>query len=159
MSSMEKVNAVRLRLPESIAKLKFRNEKYDCDDDLGEYLDRPEFSELVGWKKPGLFMYRYGGDLIKDENGNYQSKHEYYIDIVLADDDDLDFGEYTKARLLTENELNKYIPKFQSFFKQVNLPCPELSKDTLRVVEFVYYNGCDAPCCFDVTVDKFYQEV
>lgn len=159
MSSMEKVKAVRLILPDEIAKLKFRNEKYDCYDDLQEYLDRPEFSELVGWKNPGKFMASYGASLIKDEQGKYQSKHEYYIDIVLADDDDLDFGEYTKSRLLTENELNKYIPKFQSFFSQVKLPCPTINKDTLRVVEFVYYNGCDAPCCFDVTVDKFYNEV
>lgn len=159
MSSMEKVKAVRLRLPEVIAKLKFKNEKYDCEDDLFDYLDRPEFSEFIGWKKPGLFMARYGGDLIKDENGNYQSKHEYYIDIILEDEWDTDQGEYTKARQLTENELNKYIPKFQTFFNQVKLPCPPINKDTLRVVEFVYYNGCDAPCCFDVTVDDFYQEV
>jgi hypothetical protein len=158
MSEMERVKAVRLRLPEEIAKLKFRNEKYDCEDDLQEYLDRPEFSEFIGWKKPGLFMARYGGDLIKDENGNYQSKHEYYIDIVLADDD-TNYDEYTKSRMLTENELEKYIPKFKTFFDLVKLPCPPINKDTLRVVEFVYYNGCDAPCCFDITVDKFYQEV
>lgn len=159
MSEMERVKAVRLKLPEEIAKLKFRNEKFDCNDDLLEYLDRPEFSELVDWKTPGKFMKNYGGDLIKDENGDYQSKHEDYIDIILDDEWDVGYDEYVKARMLTENELNKYIPKFKDFFNQVHLPCPEISKDTLRVVEFVYYNGCDAPCCFDVTEDKFYQEV
>jgi len=159
MSSMERIKAVRLKLPEEIAKLKFRNEKYDCDDDLGEYLDRPEFSELIGWKKPGKFMSSYGGELIRDEAGNLKSKHEYYIDMILEDEWDTDKGEYTKARVLTENELKKYIPRFQTFFSQVKLPFPEISKYTLRVVEFVYYNGCDAPCCFDTTLDNFYQEV
>lgn len=158
MSSMEKVRAVRLRLPESIAKLKFKNEEYDCDDDLQEYLDRIEFGELVAWKQAGTFMYRYGANLIK-VNGDWQSKHEYYIDITLYDKDELDCEEYTKSRMLTETELNKYIPKFEHFFSQVKLPFPEISKYTLRVVEYAYYNGCDSPCCFDVTVDKFYQEV
>jgi hypothetical protein len=156
---MERIKAVRLKLPEEIAKLKFRNEKYDCDDDLAEYLDRPEFSELTGWKKPGKFMKNYGGDLFRDENGELQSKHEDYIDIILEDDWDVGCDELIRARWLTENELNKYVPMFKDFFSRANLPVPEISKDTLRVVEYVYYNGCDAPCCFDVTVDKFYQEV
>ena len=159
MSSMQRIKAVRLKLPEEIAKLKFRNEEYNCDEDLQEYLDRPEFSELVGWKTPGKFMKNYGGDLIRDENGEYQSKHEDYIDIILFEEDELDCDEYVKSRMLTENELNKYKPKFEHFFSQVKLPFPEISKYTLRVVEYAYYNGCDAPCCFDVTVDKFYQEV
>ena len=158
MSSMAKIKAVRLRLPEAIAKLRFKNDKYDWEDDLSEYLDRPEFSDLVGWKQVGKFMSNYGGDLIKDENGEYKSKEEYYIDIIL-EDEYVDCGEYVKSRMLTENELNKYIPKFQDFFIRVKLPFPEISKYTLRVVEYVYYNGSDAPCCFDVTVDDFYQEV
>ena len=31
MSEMERIKAVRLRLPEEISSMKFRNEKYDCD--------------------------------------------------------------------------------------------------------------------------------
>ena len=159
MSEMERIKAVRLKLPEEIANLKFRNEKYDCDDDLAEYLDRPEFSDLTGWKKPGKFMKSYGGDLIRDENGELQSKHEDYLDIVLEDDWDTTFGEYVRSRWLTQDELGKYVPLFKDFFSRTNLPVPEINKDTLRVVEYVYYNGCDAPCCFDVTIDRFYLEV
>ena len=159
MSAMERVKAVRLRIPEEIANLKFKNEKYMCDDDLAEYLDRPEFNELVDWKKAGKFMHNYGADLFRDENGKWQSKDEDYIDIILDSKWDTSDEEYTKARFLTENELNKYIPKFKDFFEQVKLPCPEISKDTLRVVEYNYYNGSDAPCCFDITIDQFYQEV
>ena len=36
MSSMAKIKAVRLRLPEAIAKLRFKNDKYDWEDDINE---------------------------------------------------------------------------------------------------------------------------
>lgn len=160
MSEMERIKAVRLRLPEEISSMKFRNEKYDCDDDLEEYLDRPEFEDIIGWKKVGKFKYSYGASLTRDENGKFKSIHEYYIDFILDSESD-NTGEFVKSRELTQNELNKYIPKFIDFFCQVKLSYvkPEVSKDTLRVVEFGYYNGCDAPCCFDTTTDPFYDEV
>lgn len=157
MSEMERIKAVRLRLPNEISSMKFRNEKYDCDDDIQEYLDRPEFSDIIDWKKPGKFMSSYGASLIK-VNGDWQSLHEYYIDFLLDRGWD-DAGDFTKSRELTDNELVKYIPKFKAFFEAVKLPCPELSKETIRVVEYCYYNGSDAPVCFDTTTDPFYDEV
>ena len=157
MSEMERIKAVRLRLPSEISSMKFRNEKYDCDDDLEEYLDRPEFSDIIAWKQVGKFMPSYGASLVK-VNGEYKSLHEYYIDIILDRGYD-EMGDFTKSRELTDTELVKYVPKFKAFFETVKLPCPELSKETIRVVEFCYYNGSDAPVCFDTTTDPFYIEV
>lgn len=152
---MEKLKAVRLRLPETIANLKFRNEKFDCDDNLTEYLYRPEFSDIVMWKGVGNFRISYGADMIDEYPGSIS---EYYIDFLL-DVSYNDSDEFIRSRRLTDNELKKYIPKFSNFFDQVKLPKPEINSDTLRVVEFCYYNGCDAPCCFDETTDPFYEEV
>ena len=157
MSEMERLRAVRLRLPKEISSMKFKRDDGLCDDDLQEYLDRPEFSNIVDWKKPGKFMKNYGASLIK-VNGDWQSLHEDYIDVILDRGWD-EAGEFTKSRELTDNELVKYIPKFRAFFEAVKLPCPELSKETIRVVEYCYYNGCDAPVCFDTTTDPFYNEV
>lgn len=155
MSSMERIKAVRLRLPETIAKLKFKNEKFDCDDDLTEYLYRPEFSDIVAWKEVGKFRVSYGASIIDDEPG-YIS--EDYIDFLLDKSYD-DSNEFVKSRCLTDNELSKYIPKFKNFFEKTGLPKPEISVCTLRVVEYCYYNGSDAPCCFDESTDPFYNEV
>ena len=157
MSEMERLRAVRLRLPKEISSMKFKRDDGLSDDDLQEYLDRPEFSDIVDWKKPGKFMKNYGASLIK-VNGDWQSLHEDYIDIILDRGWD-DVGDFTKSRELSDNELVKYIPKFKAFFETVKLPCPELSKETIRVVEYCYYNGSDAPVCFDTTTDPFYNEV
>ena len=46
MSSMERMKAVRLRLPEAIAKLKFRNEKFDCDDTNQYYTFRATSDQI-----------------------------------------------------------------------------------------------------------------
>ncbi len=157
MSEMERLRAVRLRLPKEISSMKFKRDDGLCDDDLQEYLDRPEFSDTVDWKKTGKFMKNYGVGYVK-VNGDWKSIHEDYIDIILDRGWD-EAGEFTKSRELSDNELVKYIPKFKAFFEAVNLPCPELSKETIRVVEYCYYNGSDAPVCFDTTTDPFYDEV
>lgn len=155
MSEMEKLKAVRLRLPKAIANLKFRNEKFDCDDDLSNYLEQPEFSDLVAWKTIGKFRLSYGANVVKEDPGYI---HEDYIDFLLDVDYDC-YDEFVKSRRLTENELNKYIPKFSELFDRVGLPKPEINSDTLRLVEYCYYTGCDAPCCFDETTDPFYEEI
>ena len=155
MSCMEKLKAVRLRLPETIANLKFKNEKYDCDDDLSDYMERREFNDLVAWKEIGKFRLSYGCNLVREE---LRYIHEDYIDFLL----DVDYNcydEFVKSRKLNENELNKYIPKFSDFFDKVKLPKPEISTNTSGVVEYCYYTGCDAPCCFDETTDPFYDEI
>lgn len=74
-----------------------------------------------------------------------------FVDFVLEKEWDAD-GEYGKTRSLSECEKAKYLPKFQQIDPDVNM-------DDVRLVEFCWYNGCEAPDYYDETDDPFYQEV
>jgi hypothetical protein len=36
---------------------------------------------------------------------------------------------------------------------------PEANIDALRVVEYCWYNCCEAPDYYDITEDEFYKEI
>jgi hypothetical protein len=113
---------------------KFPNE--DVMDDLGFYIE----SAL-----PDLFDY--------GQIGKFQLSptDEPFIDYVLDYEYDAD-GEFGKTRALTENEKKKYLPVFEKID-------PEINMDFVRLVEFCWYNGCEAPDYYDHTNDPFYEEV
>ena len=113
---------------------KFPNE--DVMDDLGFYIEQG---------LPDLFDYA--------EVGKFQLSptDEPFIDYVLDYEYDAD-GEYGKTRALTENEKQKYLP----IFRKID---PEINMDFVRLVEFCWYNGCEAPDYYDETKDDFYNEV
>lgn len=76
---------------------------------------------------------------------------ENYIDYVLEYEWDAD-GEYGKTRALTENEKAKYLSTFQKID-------PDINMSYVRLVEFCWYNCCEAPDYYDDTRDSFYDEV
>ena len=76
---------------------------------------------------------------------------ENYIDYVLEYEWDAD-GEYGKTRALTKNEKAKYLSTFQKID-------PDINMDFVRLVEFCWYNCCEAPDYYDDENDSFYDEV
>ena len=114
-------------------------EKYPNDDvmdDLGFYLE----STL-----PELFGY---GDKNKFQ---LAPTCEPFIDYVLDYEYDCD-GEYGKVRDLYESEKEKFAPIFHKLD-------PDLNMDYVRLVEFCWYNGGEAPDYYDPMEDPFYKEL
>lgn len=113
---------------------KFPNE--DIMDDLGFYVESA-LSDLFDYGEVGKFQL--------------SPTDEPFIDYVLDYEYDAD-GEYGKTRELTDNEKKKYLSVFQKID-------PEINMDFVRLVEFCWYNGCEAPDYYDETKDDFYNEV
>ena len=132
-----------LRIP--VHKMNFAHvvrkleEKYPDDDvmnDLGCYLE----STL-----PDLFGYQ--------EKNKFQCSptREPFIDYVLEYEYDCE-GDYGKVRELYESEKEK----FRSIFQQLD---PDLNMDYVRLVEFCWYNACEAPDYYEPMNDPFYKEL
>ena len=114
-------------------------EKYPDDDvmdDLGCYLE----STL-----PDLFGY---GDRNKFQMSPTCEPFIYY---VLEYEYDCD-GDYGKVRELYDSEKEKFRPVFQKID-------PDINMDYVRLVEFCWYNGCEAPDYYDPQEDPFYKEL
>ena len=114
-------------------------EKYPDDDvmdDLGFYIENV---------LPDLFGY---GDKNKFQ---LSPTCLPFIDYVLEYKYDCD-GEYGKIRELYESEKEK----FRHVFQQLD---PDINMDYVRLVEFCWYNGCEAPCYYDLKDDPFYKEL
>lgn len=110
----------------------------DVDDDLGWYTEKA-FSDLWEYGDPGKFQW----------SPTYPRQ---FVDFVLDYEYGCD-GEYGKVRELYPAEKAKYLPIFQKLF-------PELDNlDDVRLVEFCWYNGCEAPDYYDLKDDPFYKEV
>lgn len=108
----------------------------DIMDDFGFYIENA---------LPNLFDY---GTVNKFQ---LSPTEENYIDYVLEYEWDAD-GEYGKTRALYDSEKNKYEPIFQKID-------PDINMDWVRLVEFCWYNGTEAPNYYDDTNDSFYDEV
>lgn len=117
-----------------ILEEKFPNE--DVVNDLNFYIE----SAL-----PNLFDYATVGKF------QIAPTEENYIDYVLEYEWDAD-GEYGKTRALYESEKTKYEP----IFRQLD---PDINMDWVRLVEFCWYNGTEAPDYYDHMNDPFYDEV
>lgn len=114
-------------------------EKYpdeDCEDDFSWYLEKA---------LPDVFDYATVGKF------QIAPTEEAYFDYVLEKEWDAD-GEYGKTRALTENEKAKYLSTFQKIDPNINM-------DWVRLVEFCWYNCCEAPDYYDHMNDSFYDEV
>ena len=115
-------------------QVKFPEE--DLDDDFDFYLEKT-FPELFDYGTEGKFQRA--------------PTEEEYIDYVLEYEWDAD-GEYGKTRALNDNEKAKYLHVFQKIDPNINM-------DWVRLVEFCWYNGCEAPNYYDHMNDPFYDEV
>ena len=112
-------------------------EKYnDYEDDFAWYLES-EFSDVFDYATIGKFQVA--------------PTEELFFDYVLDYEYDAD-GEYGKTRALTDNEKKKYLHVFQKIDPSINM-------DWVRLVEFCWYNGTEAPDYYDEVNDPFYDEV
>lgn len=75
-----------------------------------------------------------------------------FIDYVLDYEYGADFGDYGKVRELTEHEKEKYKPIFYELWNGLDI-------NKVRLVEFCWYNCCEAPDYYEIKSDKFYDEV
>ena len=76
-----------------------------------------------------------------------------FIDFVLEHDSDDDAcGDYGKVRELTPVEKLKYIEVFHKL-------SPNIDMDKVKLVEFCWYNCCEAPDYYDPVDDEFYREI
>lgn len=74
-----------------------------------------------------------------------------FIDYVLEYEYDA-AGEFGKVRELYSAEFNK----FARVFAQI---MPDAEFSAIRVVEFCWYNCCEAPDYYDFKKDPFYREI
>lgn len=118
-----------------VRKLEEKFPGKDIMDDLGFYIE--DLDDLFDYGKVGKFQLAPTG--------------EPFIDYVLDHEWDCD-GEYGKVRELYDSEKNKFRP----IFEQID---PDINMDYVRLVEFCWYNGCEAPDYYDLMEDEFYKEL
>lgn len=128
---MDKVDFSFIR---SFMEAKFPNK--ELDDDFDFYLESA-FPELFEYAEIGKFQM--------------SPTCTPYLDYVLEYEWDAG-GEYGKTRALSEREKAKYLPVFQKVDPNINM-------DWVRLVEFCWYNGSEAPSYYDHMNDPFYDEV
>lgn len=121
-----------LRIPFEKLNLEFTEEE---EEDLGFALEE-RFRGIFDYGTVGMFQT--------------SPTTTFFIDYVLEREDDA-CGEYGKTRSLTNSEKAKYLPKFQ----QID---PDVSMDYVRLVEFCWYNGSEAPDYYDDVNDPFYHQ-
>ena len=131
MSTYVYKKAVRYRIPED--KLESFKDGYGCIDVWDKSLT----------KKYGL------GDKFEFDGGlNFDThEYEYYLDKVGEEIWDEISGDFTHSRLLSEKEVTHHLKEFQKFD-------PNIKDSDLRAVEYCYYNGVDAPACYDIINDE-----
>lgn len=128
---MERINMDYIK---SVIAEKYPNENHE--DDFDWYLE----SAL-----PDVFDYATVGKF------QVAPTESPFFDYVLDYEYDAD-GEYGKTRALYESEKAKYLPVFQ----QID---PNIDMNYVRLVEFCWYNGCEADDYYDDVNDSFYDEV
>lgn len=109
--------------------------RYPMDGDL-EALEE-KYRDVFGYNKPGKFQ-------IAPTEGSF-------VDYVLDSEQDAD-GEYGKTRALSEKEQTKYLAMWREII-------PDIDMSRVRLVEFCWYNGTEAPDYYDETDDPFYDEI
>lgn len=122
-----------LRIPLERLNLSFTEEEMD---DLGWSIEK-RFKDIWGYADVGKFQFA--------------PTETPFVDFVLDYEWDA-CGEFGKTRALSDREKEKYLPMFQ----KIN---PDVNMNFVRLVEFCWYNGCEAPDYYDETKDDFYDEV
>ena len=119
-----------------VRKLEEKYPDHDVMDDLGCYLENV-LTDLFGYGDRNKFQLA--------------PTREQFIDYVLDYEYDCD-GDYGKVRELYDSEKEKFRPIFQQLD-------PDLNMDYVHLVEFCWYNGCEAPDYYDPQEDPFYKEL
>lgn len=125
-----------------------------CKKDDGTWVsdvfpDKKDFDEYRDWADSNSNLgYEVSCSI------DYKSYDMYYtLDYVISHDYGVDSGDYGRSRALTENERDRWYPRFKSV-------CSELDEtNEIRLVEFCYYNCSEPVFYFDNKNDSFYDEV
>lgn len=98
------------------------------------------------------------GEIYQDEFGQgsigdfvVAPTEEEFVDYLLNSSYGCESSDYGRTRKLSEKELEKYIKLFSKII-------PNVKPEDLRLVEYCWYNCCEAPGYFDEK-DDFYNEV
>lgn len=97
-----------------------------------------EYSDFFDYRTPGKFQFA--------------PTEGAYIDYVIEVDSDAYEGEYGKIRELLPSERGKAYMLFEQIM-------PMADKSAIRVVEYCWYNCCEAPDYYDYEDDGFYKEL
>lgn len=95
---------------------------------------------------PDLFDYSTKGKF------QFAPTEGEYVDYVLDIDRDAWEGEYGKIRDLYPSEKEKAYKLFEQVM-------PNADMSAIRVVEYCWYNCCEAPDYYDYSDDDFYKEL
>lgn len=129
MSDYVHQKAVRLPFPKEIMKACKTEDPWDCEGFIEGLL--------------GSLWDRRSGNSFKLE----YTQGGFYIDWVYYHTYGDESGDYGSARLLTEKELEVIKPYFDKL--QV-----EYKNTDLRVVDYCYYNACEAPDYYDIVTEE-----
>jgi hypothetical protein len=132
-----------LRIPRD--KMNFANIVKKLEEKFPDEDIMDDFSYYIEDAFPDLFDY---GTVNKFQ---LAPTEEWFIDYVLDKEWDCE-GSYGKVRELYDSEKEK----FRSIFQQLD---PNINMDYVRLVEFCWYNGGEAPSYYDITNDPFYKEL
>lgn len=104
------------------------------------------------WQKFGDDVFYWGGSSI----GKFDvaPTRGWFLDFVLESDYGHECGEWGKVRALTVPEKTKFTDVFRKIY-------PDVDMNKVHLVEFCWYNGCEAPDYYsmDKGKDPFYEEV
>ena len=73
-----------------------------------------------------------------------------YLDFIIEYDYGQDAGDWGKSRNLKVDEMVNYYDLFK-------LIIPDIDMTDVRLVEYCYYNCCEAPDYYDTSKDSFYD--
>ena len=132
-----------LRIPQD--KINLENIINELERKYSNENVRDDLSFFLEAAMPDMFGY---GDKDKFQ---MSPTCEPFVDYVLEHEYDCD-GDYGKVRELYESEKEKFRPVFQKID-------PDINMDYVRLVEFCWYNGCEAPDYYDPQEDPFYKEL
>ena len=118
---------------------------YDKTGLQHRFRDPDEASDYFEENFPNLFDYAKVGKF------QFAPTDSQFIDFVLDYEYDAD-GEYGKIRELYQSEYNKAARVFAQIM-------PEAEFSAIRLVEFCWYNCCEAPDYYDYEDDDFYEEI
>ena len=97
-----------------------------------------------------LYLKSLLGDLWNNQNGfdlEFTYNNYYYIDWVYYSKYGENSGDFGNTRLLTQKELDVIKP----YFNKLKI---DYKDEDLRVVEYCYYNCCEAPDYYDLKDDS-----
>jgi hypothetical protein len=86
-----------------------------------------------------------------DTNWTTRQLGSKLIDYLIEKEWDAD-GDWGKTRALYVAEKEKFKP----LFRQID---PNINMNYVRLVEFCWYNGCEADDYYDETIDSFYKSL